>query len=142
LIEAVIHAPWRKVIVFSEAGLTLRHHDFEGALRSENFRENGAHFWSRSRGSAKGALWRICGMEPPAQPIDGRVAVVDRDSCWRALHVWARLCEHRYLFVDETGGDLGALRFALCALEQRIAVAANQIAALNPRRTGIRDRSA
>jgi ADP-heptose:LPS heptosyltransferase len=147
LAYALEHSRSRNIVVFTEPRSSLLRSDFEACLRTQESRESAACFWPRPRRAARRGLWRMCGMEPPVRAIDSGVAVIDRERCWRALHLWRRLCEHRYLFVDETGSELGALYFALCALKQTCLLMDQHAPRnapgqrINLQRRGIRDRS-
>src|SRR5206468_4243561 len=102
---------WREVLVLN--GSKLPQGNPDSFFFEINYRRGGAIFWNDAKIRVRRALWKLCGFEPPKVSIGNGCVVIDRRRCWRALQLWSWLGEHRYLFFEECGNELGALHFAL-----------------------------
>jgi hypothetical protein len=101
LIDALVNAPWREVLVLS------RLNDLKLAT---GFR--GTTFLRDSRRRVHGALWRLCGMQPPRAAARRSIVFIDRKESWRALKLTAWMATHHYLFLRELGSEAAMIEFA------------------------------
>ena len=135
MIEALLNTPWREVVVLTQAHSPLGRKGIEESFASETFERTGVLFWMRPKSRVRSALWRLCGLEPPAASIHPGCVVIDRQRCWRALQAWEWLCEHRYLFVEAFGSEAASLHFAVQMIGQHGAASARGISGKRNART-------
>lgn len=109
IVEALMSTPWRHVLLLADGRLDVVERMWAAFGKPHRA---AALFAANDDACVRPALWRLCGKAPPGQ-VAGRAVILDRQRCWRALQLWRRLCDHPYLFVEESGGELGALYFAL-----------------------------
>lgn len=109
-LHALRHTSWREVLVLTPDAFSLQNPDrlFARLARARS----GALFFHERRNQARPGVWKLCGLESPAETAGVSALLIDRARCWGALQLWRWVAERMYFFNGYVDGEGGAAQFA------------------------------
>jgi hypothetical protein len=116
---AIIHSRFKDVMFIDADNVPAI--DPSYLLSSPEYAAAGALFWPDIYRLDRGhPIWRIFDVPDPDEPaIESGQLVIDKERCWKALHLALHLNEHSEFYYAYTRGDAVTFYFAWRTLGQR-----------------------
>lgn len=115
---AIVHSPFKEVILLDADNVPLI--DPAALLSWPEYRAAGAVFWPDlgSLGRER-EIWEICRVPYRDEPeVESGQLVVDKERCWRALHLALHLSEQSHFYYRYVNGDKETVHMAWRMLDQ------------------------
>jgi len=127
---AILHSSFAQVMLIDADNVPVR--DPAYLFDAEPYRQTGACFWPDfGRLAPDRAIWRICRLAYRDEPeFETGQLLVDKERCWRALHLTMHMNEHHDFYYNYVYGDKDTFHMAWTILNQPYAMVPRAIHAL------------
>jgi ADP-heptose:LPS heptosyltransferase len=117
---AIVNCPFREVLLLDADNVPVVNPEF--LFETAQFRRRPAIFWPdfrRPPNPKARAIWRSCGLRPPAEPeFETGQVLVDKARCWPALRLSLWFNEHSDFYYRHIYGDKETFHLAFRKMKQ------------------------
>ncbi len=110
---AIVHSRFKEALFLDADNVPVANPEY--LFDTKEFQSTGAIFWpdfDHVTGKNPAAIWKSCGLRRPHEPeFETGQVVIDKDKCWRALHLCCGQREFRFLY-RHLYGDKETFRLA------------------------------